>query len=199
MARIVAIYIVAVPPLLTRFDIGLTFGARHYMCIMPLLMLMSFRGFARMQCDIKLKQLLLIVLTVIGVTLQYYGFKTLFLSSHTSAGFEKMIQSHPAKVVISDIFFLPEQAPEIYFNKLCLEVISLEQAAVVLDYLEKNQITEFILILGQNNNFRRMDNTVLKMLLEKYPLCSAPATLDAAPGMPLFIAHCRKAVRSTAQ
>ena len=199
MARIAAIYIVAVPPLLTRFDIGLTFGARHYMCIMPLLMLLSFRGFAKMQCDIKLKQFALIVLTAMGIALQFYGFKTLYLSSHASAEFEKAIRLHPAKVVMSDVFFLPEQTPEIYFDKLCLEVISQEQATAALDHLEKNQITEFVLILGQNNNFRRMDNAVLKILLEKYPLCAAPATLDAAPGMPLFIAHCRKAIPSTEQ
>ena len=197
MAQITAIYIITVPPLLTRFDIGLTFGARHYMCIMPLLMLLSFRGFAKMQCGIKSKQLFLIVLTVMGIALQFYGFKTLYLSSHASDRFEKAIQSHPAKVVISDVFFLPEQTPEIYFDKLCLEVISPEQATAALDHLEKNQITEFILILGQNNNFRRMDNAVLKILLEKYPLCAAPAALDAAPGMPLFIAHCRKAIPST--
>ena len=162
-------------------------------------MLLSFRGFAKMQCDIKLKQFALIVLTAMGIALQFYGFKTLYLSSHTSAEFEKAFRLHPAKVVMSDVFFLPEQTPEIYFDKLCLEVISQEQATAALDHLEKNQITEFVLILGQNNNFRRMDNAVLKILLEKYPLCAAPATLDAAPGMPLFIAHCRKAIPSTEQ
>ena len=192
IARAVTIYIIAVPLMLTRFDIGLTFGARHFMCIMPLLMLLSFRGFARMQCRLELKQLFLILLTVAGIALQIWGFKTLYLSSNHSADFEKIIAAHPEKVVITDIFFLPEQTPKIFFNKVCLELISKEQAVAAINYLEKNRIREFILILGRENRFRRMDNTVLKQLLDNYPLIAAPAAADAAPGMPLFIARCRK-------
>ena len=194
LARVITVYIVAVPPLLTRFDIGLTIGARHYMCIMPLLLLLSFRGFARMQCSIKIKQLFLTVLSIAGIALQIWGFHTLYLSSGHSSKFEKTIAQHPAKTVISDVFFLPEQTPEIFFNKVCLEVISAEQADTALAYLKEKQITEFILILGRNNNFRRMDNAVLKKLLDNYPLCAAPVNADAAPGMPLFIAHCRRAI-----
>ena len=193
ITRVVTIYIVTVPLMLTRFDIGLTVGARHFMCIMPLLMLLSFRGFAKMQCRIKLKQLFLIVLTAAGIFLQIWGFQTLHLSSTHSAGLEKSIAAHPEKVVITDIFFLPEQAPKIFFDKVCLEVISPEQAVAAMDYLEKNRIREFILILGRDNNFRRMDNAVLKQLLDNYPPGSAPVTAYAAPGMPLFIVRCLKA------
>lgn len=195
MTRAVTIFIFAVPPLLTRFDIGLTFGARHYICIMPLLMLLSFRGFAGMQCPVKIKQFFLIVLCTGGIILQYWGFATLYQSSHHSTNFEKQLAALPEKVVVSDVFFLPEQAPRMFFDKTCLEVATDEQAEILLKYLEKHQITEFILLLSSNSNFRRMGNQTLGKILTAYPVIEAPVPINAAPGMPLFTARCRKAVQ----
>ncbi|MBR7108183.1 MAG: hypothetical protein IKC89_07210 [Lentisphaeria bacterium] len=198
MAQAVLIYIVFVPLMLTRFDIGLTFGARHYMCIMPMMMILSFRSFAQMQCPVRVKQILLITLCAAGITLQYWGFQTLYISSHHSAALEKHLAALPEKTVVSDVFFLPEQTPRLFFTKQCLEVVSNEQLSSAIAYLHHRQINEFILILGRNQ-FRRMDNTVLKQLLERYPVCAPPQEISAAPGMPLFIVRCRKAAPSAAQ
>ena len=195
MTRAVTIFIFAVPPLLTRFDIGLTFGARHYICIMPLLMLLSFRGFAKMQYPVKIRQLFIITLFACGVILQYWGFKVLYQSSYHSTNFEKHLAALPEKVVVTDVFFLPEQAPRMFFDKTCLEVITEKQAEIMLKYLEEHHITEFILILSSDNNFRRMENNTLRKILTAYPVIEAPATISVAPGMPLFTARCRKAVQ----
>ena len=197
MAQAVLIYIVIVPVMLTRFDIGLTFGARHYMCIMPMLMILSFRGFAGMQCPVKVKQFFLIALCAIGIVLQYWGFKTLYISSHHSAALEKQLAACPEKTVISDVFFLPEQAPRMFFDKQCLEVISHQQLSSAIAYLQKQQTKSFILILGRDQ-FRQMDNTVLKRLLDAYPVSAPPQEVYAAPGMPLFIVRCQ-APQPTAQ
>ena len=66
-------------------------------------------------------------------------------------------------------------------------------------YLEKNQIQEFILLLSSDNNFRRMENKTLAKLLTAYPVIAAPAAINAAPGMPLFSARCRRAVPPAGQ
>lgn len=190
MAQAVLIYIVFVPVMLTRFDIGLTFGARHYMCIMPMLMILSFRGFAGMQCPVRIKQFFLLVLCAGGIVLQFWGFKTLYISSRHSAALETRLAACPEKTVISDVFFLPEQAPRIFFDKQFLEVASPQQLTAAIAYLQKHQTSEFILILGRNQ-FRKMDNAVLKRLLDAYPVCAPPQEIYAAPGMPLFIVHCR--------
>ena len=195
MTRAVTIFIFAVPPLLTRFDIGLTFGARHYICIMPMLMILSFRGFAQMRSPVRIKQLFLIVLCAGGIILQYWGFSTLYRSSHHSADFEKHLAALPEKVVVTDVFFLPEQTPRIFFDKICMEVVTDEQSEILLQYLEKHHISEFILLLSSNGNFRRMGNKTLGKILTAYPVCEAPTAINAAPGMPLFSARCRKALQ----
>ena len=199
MTQAVTIYIFAVPPLLTRFDIGLTFGARHYMCIMPLMMILSFRGFAQMACPVKVKQLFLMLFTAAGIALQIWGFKVLYLASNHSAELEKYIASHPEKIVVTDVFFLPEQAPRIFFDKTCLEVTTEKQLEILLNYLNKNRIEEFILILSRENNFRRIDNNTLGKILNLYPPTAPPTEADAAPGMPLFIVRCRKAIPQAGQ
>ena len=194
MTRAVTIFIFAVPPLLTRFDIGLTFGARHYICIMPLLMLLSFRGFALMQCPIRWKQFFLIALTVTGIALQIWGFNVLYTTANHSADLEQRLADLPEKVVVTDIFYLPEQAPRLFFDKTFFEVITEKQTGILLEFLNKHQITEFILLLSADNNFRRMENQTLGRILTAYPVTEAPVAVNAAPGMPLFIARCRKAV-----
>ena len=199
IARAVTIFIFAVPPLLTRFDIGLTFGARHYICIMPLLILLSFRGFAKMSCQVKLKQFFLITLTILGSALQIWGFSVLYTASSHSANLEKYIAAHRETVVVTDVFYLPEQAPRIFFDKTCVEVVTDEQLEILMKYLEKNQIQEFILLLSSDNNFRRMENKTLAKLLTAYPVIAAPAAINAAPGMPLFSARCRRAVPPAGQ
>ena len=192
-AQAVTIYIFAVPPLLTRFDIGLTFGARHYICIMPLMMILSFRGFARMACPVKVKQLFLIIFTAAGIALQIWGFKVLYMTSIQSADLEKYIASHTEKLVISDLFYLPEQAPRIFFDKTFMEVATEKQMEIFFNYLAENRIEEFILILGRGNNFRRLDNNTLGKILTAFPPVAPPVEANAAPGMPLFIVRCRKA------
>lgn len=193
MAQAVLIYIVIVPAMLTRFDIGLTFGARHYMCIMPMLMILSFRGFAKMRCSVKIRQSFLIALCAGGIVLQYWGFTTLYRSSHCSAAFEKQLAAYPESVVVTDVFFLPEQAPRMFFDKTCLELIDEKQLKILFSHLQQNNIGEFILILGKDGQFRRMSNDVLGKLLAIYPPVKQPEIFFAAPGMPLFIVHCRKA------
>ena len=199
MTRSVTIFIFAVPPLLTRFDIGLTFGARHYICIMPLLMLLSFRGFARMQIPVRIKQFFIIVLCTGGIILQCWGFTTLYRSSHCSAALEEQLAASPETTVVTDVFFLPEQSPRIFFDKSCLELTNEKQLKILLDHLKQNKIDNFILILAQDNNFRRMSNEVLGKLLMFYPPVRQPETILAAPGMPLFIVHCRRAVQQAAR
>lgn len=198
-AQAVTIYIFAVPPLLTRFDIGLTFGARHYICIMPLMMILSFRGFAKMAYPVKVKQLFMIIFAVAGIALQIWGFKVLSLTSAQSADLEKYIAAHMEKVVISDLFYLPEQAPRIFFDKTFMEVATEKQTEIFFNYLAENRIEEFILILSRGNNFRRIDNNTLGKILTAFPPAAPPVEADAAPGMPLFIVRCRKAAAQAGQ
>ena len=199
ITQVVTIYIFAVPPLLTRFDIGLTFGARHYICIMPLMMILSLRGFAKMACPVKVKQIFLILFTAAGIALQIWGFKVLYQTSNCSADLEKYIAAQKERVVVTDVFFLPEQAPRIFFDKTCLEVVTEKQSEIFLNYLAENHIEEFILILGRGNDFRRMDNNTLGKILTAYPPAAPPLEANAAPGMPLFIVNCRKAIPQAGQ
>ena len=162
-------------------------------------MILSFRGFAKMACPIKTEQLFLVTFTAIGSALQIWGFKVLYLASTHSANLEKYIASHKEAVVASDVFFLPEQAPRIFFDKIFMEVITEKQSEIFLNYLAEKRIEEFILILGRKNRFRRMSNNTLGKILNRYPPVAPPVEADAAPNMPLFIVRCRKAMPQAGQ
>ena len=210
----VCVYLLIVPPLLTRSDIGLIYGARHFLCIMPLLLLLSahfsrqkfFPGCwpfmmstASVDSDTRTpirvcrRRILPIMAAVLATALQWGAFTALVNVSRESAEAEAVINALPEKTVITDVFFLSEQTPHLFFTKTMMRLAD-DNAAELMKYLKERRIREFILILSAAPQFRRISNEQLKSFLDEAAPAGAPIRFRRFPGsgfMDLHIVRCR--------
>ncbi len=186
----VCVYLPIVPPLLTRSDLGLIYGARHFLCIMPLLLLLSAH-FARRKFFPR--RIVPLTAGVLAIALQWSAFTALVNVSQESAELEKLINALPEKTVVTDVFFLPEQTPHLFFSKTILQLDS-RNAAKLATYLKAHDAGGFILILSADPRFRRISNAELAGFLNAAAPVGAPLRFRRIPGsgfMDLHIVRCR--------
>jgi hypothetical protein len=191
----VLLYTVCVPPLMTANDVGLVWGARHFLVLLPCLLFLSTLGFRLMGVPkitfkrFSPKQLIFPCAVVLSVFIQGYGFFALHRVSGESCKIETQLLTLPQKVIVTDLFYIPEQMPRLFFEKTVLQVITSDDLACALKFLKAKEHREFILILSPR--FRRMNDDVLKQLLSAAPLCAPPQRMTGLGGFPdLFAAKC---------
>ena len=183
-ARIAAIYILIVPPLLTANDIGLIYGARHFLVVMPPLV------FAGAYCRRNARGGIRIA-TAEATILQIVSLFMLFNVSAEADELEKKLAAAPGKVLVTDVFFLPEQTPRIFFERT---VLKLDDGNVdrLVARLRQQREREFTLVLS--NRYRRIGDTGVMKLLAAAPPVADPIRFNRIPGsgfMDLYILHCR--------
>ena len=182
------VYLLIVPPFMTRNDIGLIYGARHFLCVMPLMLLVSVI-FARRGLTVK-KLRLAPLAAAAALLLQYGAFTALRNVAAESAEFERTVGDLPEKTVVTDIFFLPEQTPRLFFDK---EVFQLDdgRAAELTEFLRRSGRRDFILLLSPR--FRRVSNGQLAQLLNASEI-DEPIAFRRPAGsgfMDIHIVRCR--------
>jgi hypothetical protein len=132
------------------------------------------------------RQLLPAGAVVLSAAIQLYGFAALRQVSGECRSIEHAILSRPEKVIVTDVFYLPEQMPRLFFEKTVLQVITHEDLVLLEKFWGKGSRREFLLILSPQ--FRRMNDDVLKKLLAVFPLTAPPERVTAKGGFPdLFI------------
>lgn len=199
-ALFILVYLLCVPPLMTASDIGLVWGARHFLVLLPLLVYLSFQGFRflgvpRFRLE-KISRFHLIPLwaAALSIFIQSFGLFALYRVSGDSYAIEQKILSSPEKVIVTDVFYIPEQMPRLFFEKKVLQVITKEDLEHLGNALRSGKHKGFLLLLSPR--FRRMNDAVLKELLTRFPLTAAPAKLTGKGGFPdLFAGKCRAAFR----
>lgn len=194
LAALAVVYLLLLPPLLTRSDIGIIWGPRHFLCVMPVLLLLSFEGW-RKQRNAEIRQavaagsllravqcgrrFLLIPAAALGFSLafQLFGLWTLFGVTGETARLTGRLRSMAPEVVISDLFFLPEQTPQLFFEKRWLFVKNDEAAAELPALLARHGIREAVLVLSPR--FRNLSDDALRRLLTALPLAAEPERFPA--------------------
>ena len=195
----VIFYILGVPLLMTASDVGLVWGARHFLVILPLLCYLSFTGFRRLgdpgvslPAGLRLCKLLPMAAVGAGIFLQCYGLYALNRVAKDSAAAEAALLRAPGKTVVTDVFYLPEQTPRLFFGKTVVQVLSLKDLEVLKKFLASRGEKEFTLVLSPR--FRRLPDPVLRELMAAFPLTAPPVRLTGKGGFPdFFAAHCRSA------
>ncbi|MBR2373183.1 MAG: hypothetical protein IKA87_03025, partial [Lentisphaeria bacterium] len=190
-------YIVGVPPLMTTADIGLVWGARHFLILLPLLIFLSFCGFRLMgitrfgRTAFKPEHLIPLSAVAVSIFIQIFGLYALFRVSGDSRRVESLLLKNNAEVIVTDVFYIPEQMPKLFFNKCVLQVLNREDIKALKEYFQKCPAKEgFLLVLSPQ--FRRMNDTVLKEFLQEFPLAAPPERLTGKGGFPdLFAGNCR--------
>ena len=177
----VLIYLVAVPPLLTRDDIGLVWGARHFLGILPAAFYLSWLGFRRLAAT-PAGRLAVRSALALGIIIQCAGLYALIIVSDEAAAAERQLRSYDSPIVITDLFFLPEMTPRLFFEKHWLYVDSDKQADRLAAYLDRTAPGRFILAVSLDPRFRRIGNPALTKTLRNYRPASEPFRLDFRPG-----------------
>ena len=107
-----------------------------------------------------------------------------------SAEFERTVNSLPEKTVVTDVFFLPEQTPHLFFDKDVFQ-LDRDNAGKLLEFLRRDGRRDFVLILSPR--FRRVGNEQLAQLLNASEVDEPiPFRRPAGSGfMDLLIVRCR--------
>ena len=192
-------YILGVPLLMTASDVGLVWGARHFLVIVPPLCYLSFIGFRRsgnpglpLPAWGRLRKLLPAAALCAGIFLQCWGLYALNQAAGDSSYVEEALLRAPGKTVVTDVFYLPEQTPRLFFGKTVLQVLSPQDLGILKKFLAERGEKEFTLVLSPR--FRRLPDPVLKELITAFPLTAPPVRLTGKGGFPdLFAARCRSA------
>lgn len=187
MMLFLLLYILIVPPLMTASDIGLVWGARHFLVIMIPLVWLSFQGF-RLFAGKKRALLLGCGTFAAAAAIQLYGIAALYRISQNSYIIEENIRKSSAPLIVTDVFYLPEQMPRLFFEKTIVQIITPQDLKILENHIKTQKIKEFTLLLSPR--FRQMNDAVLKELLTKFPLTAPPRRLTGQGGFPdLFVCH----------
>lgn len=192
-ARFVTICVLAAPPLFTRNDIGLTWGARHFLMIMPFLLVLSWRGIVMAGFGRRRFVTVLTAVTAGALLIEIWGFTTLRTVTRENRAAEEFIAGFPSQVVVSDIFFLPEQTPRLFFSRQWLGIENDADGEALLHHLEERGVDRFTLVLSPR--FRRISDATLAKILTSYPPVAEPVAFSYPNGggiMELLAVECRR-------
>ncbi len=181
--------ILILPPLLTRTDIGIIWGARHFLFIWPLLFLLSMVGFARNGFFAKKRRLFPVLFAGLSILLQLMGVRALFGTAENAAAIRMAVQESPVEVVVSDVFFLPEMTPELFFEKRWLYVKDDAALRDLPQLLNEAGVRVFTFRLSRR--FRSISDWGLAAFLDACPLQSQPRPVAGNGFLQLFQAQCR--------
>lgn len=188
----VLIYVLLLPPFLTRSDIGVIWSARHFLFVVPFLVALSAIGILRLGVTRKRMLQLGAVLTVAAaLLLEFSGIQKLKDVATEGAAVTDVIRATPGRVVLSDVFFLPEQTPQLFFERQWLYIKSGKDIPKLLELLRSHKVDEFTLILSPY--WRTIDEASLRLLLEATPPTREIRRLKGEKSgfLEFFIVECR--------
>lgn len=182
----ILLYTVAVPVLMTANDIGLVWGSRHFLVLLAPLVFLSGAGMRLTFGKVRGK-LFFAAAAAVSIAIQIFGLYALERVSTDSFSVEQNLLARKEKVMVTDVFYIPEQMPRLFFEKTLLQVITPRDVQHLKKYLQKEKIKEVLLVLSPR--FRQMDDAVLKELLTALPLTAPPEKVTGKSGFPdLWIA-----------
>lgn len=169
--RFCVCYCVLLPPLLTANDLGIIWGARHWLAVLPVMFVLCGYAALRMRAI-----WLLMILGVISFGIQLGGWRALTLMTENSAKLTLALQNRTTPVILSDIYFLPEQTPELFFTKEWLYLADDRQAEL---FLAQEKLPERAsLVVSRTNHFRSLSNHAIEKILKRYRVIGAPHIVE---------------------
>lgn len=161
----ILVYILTVPSVLTRGDVGLIWSARHFILLMPLLVILSAKSWNHIKSDsLKFSGYLPLGIIVFAICQQLAGIYSLNAISRESSNLENTIRQYKTPIIASDVFYLPEMTPRLWFENVMLDISTSEKA----DSIKELRPQEMLLILSAKPQFRRITNTDLAELMKNY-------------------------------
>ena len=139
---------------------GMFWGGRHFLNIVPVLCILAFVILAEKDLFGKSVRYMTAALMILSVAVNLTGYGVLKMKKEYSAAYVKALAHPDVKVIVTDVFFFPEEIAFLNRQKtviLLTEKNSLEQ---ILPLLKRNGVRSFHLVLGKNS--RRLSNESIR-------------------------------------
>ncbi len=155
LSWIALLYMLVMPPLLTQSDIGIIWGARHFLFLSPLYLLLSCHGFLhvyRMR-----RQALHAVIVILFAISSFWTMLSLYalhLQANQVQYATDFLESHvsPGTPIITDIFYLPELTP-LTAKSRCFLYVKSDEALLRLVEKMKERKQNFALLLSTSEPY----------------------------------------------
>ncbi len=189
----VLIYTLLLPPFLTRSDIGVIWSARHFLFAVPFFLCLAAVGLRKMGIlHSRLLSIAVIPAVAAAMLLELHvGFPALKAVAQESAAATQAIRQTHGDAVVSDVFFLPEQTPQLFFERKWFFVKSGDRIPELIEIFKKQNIRDFTLVLSPK--WRVIGDAELKLLLDAAPSLREIRHLPGRESgfLELLIAECR--------
>ena len=165
------LYTLILPPLLTSTDLGIIWGARHWLFLLPLMVLPAW-----FTAKTKQLRLVLILLLLLSASFQFNGLHAQYIMRQNSGILTDFLKQNTQDVIVTDTFFLPMQTPELFRERRWLFV---KDGRELLDAVQllRDQQQPFTLVRSARGNYRRIGNDTLAELLKRCRIPEKPQAL----------------------
>ena len=167
-ARITLLYTLILPPLLTSSDLGIIWGARHWLFLLPLMVPLAW-----FTARTKQLRLILILLFLISAGFQIHGLQIQKIMRQNACVLSEFLRKNTQDVILTDVFFLPMQTPELFRERRWLFVKDGTELQDAVQLLRERQIP-FSFVRSPHGNFRRIGNESLAELLKQVRIPRKP-------------------------
>ena len=179
-------YLLILTPLLNQGVPGVLWGPRHFLILLPLLTPLALAGGllpAEQTSEPAQRRLSYGILTatlLVGAAIQLQGVRTIMIKKEASGAIAAALLKQPAEVIVSDVFWLPEDCAAIFYRKKFMQVRDDRQLAELTELLRRRQIKSFALVLSAEPMFRRLSRPGIERLLREVRILQEERI--AAPG-----------------
>ena len=146
---------------------GIIFGPRHFLIIIPTLVLLTIHGIRHFTIKLNHNQRMLTYLSIILLILssgliEFTAISTLYLKKLYSANvinnLQKIQKTTNNQYVVSDIFWLGEEMAGTFYNENTkfLSINKEDDLKSIVNLLKKNKIKSFTFILSDQQEFRKI-------------------------------------------
>jgi 4-amino-4-deoxy-L-arabinose transferase-like glycosyltransferase len=146
LSRIVILYTLAMPLLLRANWTGIVWGPRYFITVLPLATILSMLAANELREAAGGAPRLAILLTTaaiaVSVAFEAHGFSLLHRKLVATAGLARLLRSEPS-VLVTDVFWLPEEMAQLFFEKNILMPPNGPELAAALEALRAHGVTEF--------------------------------------------------------
>jgi hypothetical protein len=125
------------------------------------------------------------ILFLISLGVQFFGIRTLYLKKKGSQMLIEGLDSAGSDIVLTDIFWLPEEASSIYFKKKFMSVNKRNSLESAVRALKARGVDKFVLVLSKK--YRRIDLNDMKKSMASLKIISG--TDLKPPGMNFMEIH----------
>jgi hypothetical protein len=113
--RVVALVtgIILTTLVVNQADFGVTWGPRHYFWMFPLIIVMAFESIPPSRLIVATA----VVLAICSFAIQFEGIRTLRMKLRFSESVLTAVRTDPARIVVTDVFWIPEDLASLFFDK----------------------------------------------------------------------------------